>query len=186
MWMPSNESFPLKEINVNNWNSRAVMGSAMFFWLTLCSYNMLRRGIDTMWGMVTSWSHLILQSSALKGWSERLLHNGEDEQKEPRPGGSLAQTSSHWRSTSIKKSIAKRKTCWENFPQNTFLWWSCFQNLHQKLMRAILSGVITAGWQFWRHYLPGHRNRFYFRANFIHTYNLAGCLGLVAGEEAHF
>lgn len=111
--MASNENFPLKKINVNNWNSRAVMGSAVFFWLRLCSYKMLRRGIDALWAMVTSWSHLIVWSLVLKGWSERLLYNGRVEQKEHQPGDSLAQPNSHWRNTSIKKLIVKRKTCKE-------------------------------------------------------------------------
>lgn len=35
--MASNENFPLKKINVNNWNSRAVTGSAVFFGLRLCA-----------------------------------------------------------------------------------------------------------------------------------------------------
>ena len=113
--LASNETFPLKKINVNYWNSRSVMGSAVFFWLRLCSYNMLRREIDDLWAMVTSWSQLILWSSVLKAWPDRLLYNGEVEQKKHQLGGSLVHPNTHWRSTSMRKPVARRGTCKETF-----------------------------------------------------------------------
>lgn len=164
--MASNENFPLKKINVNNWNSRAVMGS-MFFWLRLCSYNMLRRGIDDLWAMVTSWSHLILWSLVLKGWSKRLLLNGEVKQKEHQPGGLLALPNSlTWealqqRGPLPRDSLARKLRSREEF------------FVKEAAVKADRSSCLwmTMKWQVWGiTYLDSER--FHLKTNFICTYDL--------------
>lgn len=180
--MASHENCPLRKINVNNWNLRTVIGSAMLFWLKLCSHNVPRRGIDTLWAMVTSWSHLTLWSSFFKGWSERLLYNGGVEPKEHHAGDFLAQPSSPWRSTSVKP-IAKRRTYRETLFQKILFFQETALKTYARSWSEPLSGLTleadqtTMELQVQRCYFFECRNTFYLTTNFIHMDNLDWLLG---------